>query len=62
MNDNIPTGPSPTWPESPPGESEDLLVLRAEIRASYEETWRLMRVLHEDVIARITALANGLQP
>jgi hypothetical protein len=32
--------------------------LRAEIRQGDEETRRYMRVLHEDVIARITALGD----
>lgn len=33
--------------------------LRAEIRAGDEETRRLMRILHEDVISRIAALGEG---
>ena len=33
--------------------------LRAEIRAGDEETRRFMRVLHEDVIARIAAIRHG---
>jgi predicted nucleic acid-binding Zn-ribbon protein len=33
--------------------------VRAEMRAGDEETRRLMRVLHEDVIARIALLDNG---
>jgi uncharacterized protein (DUF3084 family) len=33
--------------------------LRAEIRAGDEETRRYMRVLHEDVIARIATLGEG---
>jgi hypothetical protein len=33
--------------------------LRAEIREGDEETRRFMRVLHEDVIARIAALGNA---
>jgi hypothetical protein len=33
--------------------------LRAEIRAGDEETRRFMRVLHEDVIARIAAIHHG---
>jgi hypothetical protein len=33
--------------------------LRAEIRESDEETRRYMRVLHEDVIARISALGDA---
>ena len=33
--------------------------LREEIRAGDEETRRFMRVLHEDVIARIAAIGEG---
>jgi hypothetical protein len=33
--------------------------LRAEIRAGDEETRRFMRILHEDVIARIAAIRQG---
>jgi hypothetical protein len=36
--------------------------LRAEIRAGDEETRRYMRVLHEDVIARIATLGEGRRP
>ena len=35
--------------------------LRAEIREGDQETRRYMRVLHEDVIVRITALADNRQ-
>ena len=35
--------------------------LRAEIREGDQETRRYMRVLHEDVIARIAALGNARQ-
>ena len=35
-------------------------LLRAEIRAGDEETRRYMRVLHEDVVGKIAALAEGL--
>jgi hypothetical protein len=34
---------------------------RAEARAGDEETRRFMQVLHEDVLARIAALAHGLR-
>ena len=34
-------------------------VLRKEMRAGADETRRLMRVLHEDLIARIAALNRG---
>jgi hypothetical protein len=36
--------------------------LQAEIRAGDEETRRYMRVLHEDVIARIATLGEGRRP
>jgi len=39
-----------------------LTVLRAEIREGDEETRRYMRVLHEDLVARITLLQNGRRP
>jgi hypothetical protein len=39
-----------------------LTVLRAEIREGDEETRRYMRVLHEDLVARIALLQNGRPP
>ena len=39
-----------------------LTVLRAEIREGDEETRRYMRVLHEDLVARIALLQNGRRP
>jgi len=36
--------------------------LRAEIRAGDEETRRYMRVLHEDVIARLAVIQEGIRP
>jgi hypothetical protein len=41
------------------GELNGLRGLRAEIREGDEETRRFMRVLHEDLIARIVALGNA---
>jgi hypothetical protein len=38
---------------------EEFSAVRAEIRAGDEETRRFMRVLHEDVIDRITLLGEG---
>jgi hypothetical protein len=41
------------------GDDETRQVLRAEIRAGDQATQSLMRVLHEDVIARIKLLGEG---
>lgn len=43
------------------GEMQRLRELRADIREGDQETRRYMRVLHEDVIARIAALGNARQ-
>ena len=42
------------------GDEETRRVLRDEIRAGDEETRTLMRILHEDVIAKIGVLQEGL--
>ena len=44
------------------GDGQTRAELRAEIRAGDEETRRYMRVLHEDVIARIATLGEGGGP
>ena len=49
---------SPRWPEIPAEEDDTLRNVRRDIRASCEETWRLMRVLHEEVIERIRLLGD----
>lgn len=49
---------SPWWSEIPAGEDDTLRKVRLDIRASSEETWRLMRVLHEDLVARIEILGG----
>lgn len=36
--------------------------LRAEIKAGDEETRHLMRILHEDVITRLTIIQDGQRP
>jgi predicted phage gp36 major capsid-like protein len=41
------------------GDEETRRVLRDEIRAGDEETRRYMRVLHEDLVTRITMLGDG---
>jgi hypothetical protein len=41
------------------GDEETRRVLRDEIRAGDEETRRLMRVLHEDLVTRITLIGEG---
>lgn len=48
------------WPKPLAGESEALRAARTDIRASYEETWQLMRVLHQDLVERLDALANEM--
>lgn len=50
----------PRWPEIPPDEDEALRQTRLDIRASSEETWRLMRALHEDLADRLDALRGRL--
>jgi hypothetical protein len=44
------------------GDEETRQVLREEIRSGDEETRRYMRVLHEDVIARIAAISEAPRP
>ena len=39
--------------------ADGFTAVRKEVRAGDEETRRYMRVLHEDVIARIAAIRNG---
>jgi hypothetical protein len=56
MNDKTPIDFSPRWSEIPADEDERLRQLRLDIRASYEETWQLMRVLHADLVARLDRL------
>jgi predicted phage gp36 major capsid-like protein len=41
------------------GDEETRRVLRDEIRTGDEETRRYMRVLHEDLVTRITLLGEG---
>ena len=41
------------------GDERVLTELRAEIRTGDEETRRFMRVLHEDLVERITRLGEG---
>ena len=41
------------------GDDETRRMLREEIRAGDEETRRFMRVLHEDLVARLAVLQNG---
>lgn len=44
------------------GEDVTLSTLRQEIRAGDEETRRYMRMLHEDVIARLAIIQEGQRP
>lgn len=44
------------------GEGLTLAALRADIREGDEETRRYMRVLHEDVIARLALIQEGRRP
>jgi predicted phage gp36 major capsid-like protein len=44
------------------GDEETRLVLRDEIRAGDEETRRYMRVLHEEVIARLALIEESRRP
>jgi hypothetical protein len=44
------------------GKEETLRTLRDEIRAGDEETRRYMRMLHEDVIARLAIIQEGQRP
>jgi hypothetical protein len=44
------------------GDEETRRALREEIRSGDEETRRYMRVLHEDVIARLAAIQEGGHP
>jgi hypothetical protein len=60
MNDNRRVEFSPRWREPPEGEDETLRKLRLDIRASAEETWRLMQVLHEDLVRHIEILGDRL--
>jgi phosphoribosylamine-glycine ligase len=41
---------------------QDFVAVRKEIRAGDEETRRLMRVLHEDLVERITKIGEGSRP
>jgi vacuolar-type H+-ATPase subunit I/STV1 len=41
---------------------QEISVVRQEIRDGDEETRRYMRVLHEEVLARIATLAEGWRP
>lgn len=41
------------------GDEETRRILREEIRSNEDETRRLMRVLHEEVIARIDTISRG---
>jgi hypothetical protein len=44
------------------GDEETRRVLREEIRQGDEETRRYMRMLHEDVIARLAMIQEGQRP
>jgi hypothetical protein len=44
------------------GDEETRRVLRDEIRSGDDETRRYMRVLHEDVIARLATIQEGRRP
>jgi len=44
------------------GDEETRRVLRDEIRSGDDETRRYMRVLHEDVIARLATIQEGKRP
>jgi hypothetical protein len=46
------------WPELIAGEDDCLRRIRLDIRASSEETWRFMRILHEDLVVRIEILGG----
>ena len=59
MNDKTPIDFSPRWPEIPADEDEGLKQLRLDIRASYEETWELMRNLHADLVAHLDRLTGN---
>ena len=60
MNEEIQRRFSPKWSEPPVGEDESLRIVREEIRAIHEETWRLMLVLHEEVMEHLKALEGKL--
>jgi hypothetical protein len=53
---------STLWQEVRAGDEETRRGLREEIRAGDEETRRYMRMLHEDVIARLAIIQEGQRP